>query len=109
PDLAWGFLAKGEVRAEGEIIRQQEVGETLKAIASQGAEVFYQGWIAQAIAETVKKESGVLTLDDLKSYKPIWREPLIGHYRKRTVITMPPRSSGGIALIAMVDALEGHQ
>ena len=109
PDLARVFLAKDEVPAEGELIRQPELGETLKAIASQGAEVFYQGWIAQAIAETVKKESGVLTLDDLKSYKPVWREPLIGHYRKRTVITMPPPSSGGIALIEMLNVLEGHQ
>jgi gamma-glutamyltranspeptidase / glutathione hydrolase len=109
PDLARVFLAKDEVPAEGELIRQPELGETLKAIASQGAEVFYHGWIAQAIADTVKKESGVLTLDDFKSYKPVWREPLIGHYRKRTVITMPPPSSGGIALIEMLNVLESHQ
>jgi gamma-glutamyltranspeptidase/glutathione hydrolase len=107
-DLGRVFLVKDEVPGEGEIIRQPELGQTLKAIASQGADVFYEGWIAQAIAETVKKEGGVLTLEDLRSYKPVWREPLIGHYRKRTVITMPPPSSGGVALIEMLNTLEGY-
>jgi gamma-glutamyltranspeptidase/glutathione hydrolase len=108
PDLARIFLPKDEVPAEGDLIRQPEIGESLKAIASQGADVFYQGWIAQAIADTVKKEGGVLTLDDLKNYKAVWREPLIGHYRKRTVIAMPPPSSGGVALLQMLGVLEGH-
>ena len=108
PDLARIFLPKDEVPAEGELIRQPELGETLKAIASQGTEIFYQGWIAQAIVDTVKKEGGILTLDDLKNYKTVWREPLIGHYRKRTVIAMPPPSSGGVALLQMLSVLEGH-
>jgi len=108
PDLARIFLPKEEVPAEGELIRQPELGESLKAIASQGTEVFYQGWIAQAIIDAVKKEGGILTLDDLKNYKAVWREPLIGQYRKRTVIAMPPPSSGGVALLQMLSALEGH-
>ena len=109
PDLARVFLPKDEVPAEGELIRQPELGETLKAIVSQGTEVFYQGWIAQAIVDTVKKEGGILTLDDLKNYKAVWREPLIGQYRKRTVIAMPPPSSGGVALLQMLSVLEAHQ
>lgn len=109
PDLARVLLVKEGVPQEGEKIRQPELAETLKAVAEQGPQPFYQGWIAQAIAETMKKEGGVLTLDDLKNYKPVWREPLIGSYRKRTVITMPPPSSGGIALIEMLNVLEGYQ
>jgi gamma-glutamyltranspeptidase/glutathione hydrolase len=109
PELGRVFLAKNEVPPEGEVMRQPELADTLKAIASQGGDVFYQGWIAQSIAETVRKEGGVLSLDDLKNYKPVWREPLIGSYRKRTVIAMPPPSSGGIALIQMLGVLEGHQ
>ena len=109
PDLARVFSPRDEVPAEGELIRQPELGETLKAIASQGTDVFYQGWIAQAIADTVKKEGGILTLDDLKKYKAAWREPLIGHYRKRTVIAMPPPSSGGVAILQMLNVLEAHQ
>ncbi|MBI2534420.1 MAG: gamma-glutamyltransferase [Deltaproteobacteria bacterium] len=109
PDIGRVFLPKDQVPAESELIRQPELGETLKAIASQGAEVFYQGWIAQAIVDTVKKEGGVLTLEDLKNYKPVWREPLIGQYRKRTVIAMPPPSSGGVAILQMLNVLEAHQ
>lgn len=108
-DLGRVFLVKDEVPAEGHVLRQPELGETLKAVAEQGAEVFYQGWIAQAIAETIKKEGGVLSAEDLKSYKAVWREPLIGTYRKRLVITMPPPSSGGIALMQMLNILEGYQ
>jgi gamma-glutamyltranspeptidase / glutathione hydrolase len=109
PELGRVFLVKDEVPPEGEIIRQPDLGQTLKAIVSEGVDVFYQGWIAQAIADTIKKEGGVLAFDDLRSYKPVWREPLVGRYRNRTVITMPPPSSGGVVLIQMLNVLEGHQ
>ena len=109
PELGRVFLVKDEVPAEGEIIRQPDLGQTLKAIVSEGANVFYKGWIAQAITDTVKKEGGILSVEDLRDYKPIWREPLVGSYRKRTVITMPPPSSGGVVLIEMLNVLEGHQ
>jgi gamma-glutamyltranspeptidase/glutathione hydrolase len=109
PDLGRVFLVKDEVPPEGEVIRQPDLGQTLRSIVAEGADVFYQGWIAQAIVDTLKKEGGILTLEDLKSYKPVWREPLIGRYRKRTVITMPPPSSGGVVLIEILNVLEGHQ
>jgi gamma-glutamyltranspeptidase / glutathione hydrolase len=109
PELGRVFLVKDEVPPEGEIIRQPDLGQTLKAIVSEGVDVFYQGWVAQAITDTVKKEGGVLSFDDLRSYKPVWREPLVGSYRNRTVITMPPPSSGGVALIQMLNVLESHQ
>ncbi len=108
PELGRVFMPKDEVPAIGDILRQADLAETLKAIAAQGAEVFYQGWIAEAIVEAVKKEGGVLSLDDLKNYKAVWREPLIGNYRKRTVITMPPPSSGGITILQMLNVLEGY-
>ena len=57
----------------------------------------------------MKKEGGILTLEDVKGYKPVWREPLIGSYRRWVVITMPPPSSGGIALIQMLNVLDGYQ
>ena len=109
PDLAKVFLIGDGVPGEGERIRQAELGESLKAIAGEGPQVFYEGWIGQTIAERIKKEGGVLTLEDLKNYRPVWREPLIGRYRKRLMITMPPPSSGGIALIEMLNMLEGYQ
>jgi gamma-glutamyltranspeptidase/glutathione hydrolase len=109
PDFARIFLAGDGVPSEGQKIRQPELGETLKAIAEEGSQVFYQGRIAQAITDELKKEGGILTLEDLKTYRPVWREPIIGNYRKRLVITMPPPSSGGIALIQMLNVFEGHK
>ena len=109
PDLARIFLKGDEVPAEGERIRQPELAAALKAVAEKGPRVFYEGWIAEAIAGRLKKEGGILTLEDLKNYKPVWREPIIGNYRKWVVITMPPPSSGGIALIQMLNVLSGYQ
>ena len=109
PDLGRIYTPNGEVPKQGEILRQMELAETIRAIAQQGESVFYQGWIGQAIVEAIKKDGGVMTVDDLKNYKAIWREPLVGTYRNRTVITMPPPSSGGVALLQMLNVLEGYK
>lgn len=108
-DLGRIYMPNGEVPKEGELIRQPRLAATIKAIAQQGREVFYRGWIAEAIVDMVKKEGGVMTLDDLKKYQAVWREPLIGSYRGRTVITMPPPSSGGVALLQMLNIVEGYK
>ncbi|HXG52065.1 MAG TPA: gamma-glutamyltransferase [candidate division Zixibacteria bacterium] len=109
PDLARLFLGNNGAPPEGARIRQPELAESLKAIASGGPGVFYEGWIAEAIVEAVRKEGGVLSLADLKRYKPVWREPLLGKYRGRTVIAMPPPSSGGVAILQMLNVLEGYR
>jgi gamma-glutamyltranspeptidase / glutathione hydrolase len=108
-DLARIFLKGDEVPAEGDVIRQAELAAALKAISEKGAQVFYDGWIGQAIVERLKKEGGILTLEDLRGYKAVWREPIIGNYRRWVVITVPPPSSGGIALIQMLNMLDGYQ
>jgi gamma-glutamyltranspeptidase/glutathione hydrolase len=110
PGLGRIFLrTDGSPHDDGEKISQPELAETLKAIAQQGPQVFYQGSIAQAISDFLKAEGGIVTLDDLKSYKPSWREPIIGKYRKWTVITMPPPSSGGVVLMQMLKVLESYR
>ncbi len=110
PNFSRLFLkSDGSMYKERELIRQPELGETLKAVAREGSRIFYEGWIAQAIVGQLKKAGGVLTLEDLKEYKPVWREPILGTYRDRTVISMPPPSSGGIALVQMLNVLEGYQ
>ena len=107
-DLGRIYLPNGEVPKDGQTIRQPELAETLKAIAQQGEAVFYRGWIGAAIIETIKKAGGVMTLDDLQNYKAVWRKPLIGSYRNHTVIAMPPPSSGGVAILEMLNILEGY-
>ena len=108
-DLGRIYMPKGELPKEGDRIRQPELAETLQAIAKNGAEDFYGGWIGEAIIATIKKAGGVITFEDLKNYRPVWREPLIGTYRNRTVITMPPPSSGGVAILEMLNILEGYK
>ena len=108
-DLGRIYMPKGELPKEGDRIRQPELAETLQAIAKNGAEDFYGGWIGEAIIATIKKAGGVMTFEDLKNYRPVWREPLIGTYRNRTVITMPPPSSGGVAILEMLNILEGYK
>jgi len=109
PDLAHIYMPNGAVPEEGQLLRQPQLASTLKAIARQGSAVFYRGWMAEAIVDRVRKEGGVMTLDDLKNYKAVWREPLVGSYRGRTVITMPPPSSGGVALLQMLNVAEGYK
>ncbi len=96
--------ASGEPREVGDMIRQPELAETLKAIARDGAAAFYEGAVGQAIAARIKN----LTLDDLNSYKPEWRSPIIGGYRDRTVITVPPPSLGGLSLVGKLRVMEGY-
>ena len=110
PNFARIFLkADGTPYESGETVRQPELGETLKAISREGPRVFYEGWIATAITEHLKKSGGIITLEDFKEYKPVWRGPILGNYRNRLVVTMPPPSSGGIALLQILNVLEGYR
>jgi len=109
PDLGRVYMPNGEVPKDGELIRQPQLAETLKTIAQKSSEVFYQGWIGEAIVETIKKEGGVMMFNDLRDYRAVWREPLVGSYRNHTVITMPPPSSGGVAILEMLNVLEGYK
>lgn len=109
PELSRIFSPDGDPPSIGTIIRQPELAETLRAVAKNGAAAFYSGRIAHAIVETVQKHGGVLDGADLKSYRPVWREPLMGAYRDRKVIAMPPPSSGGVAILQMLNVLEGYR
>lgn len=90
---------KGQSLLPGDVLKQPALAKALQLIASQGASVFYEGSIGKDIAETVLNQKGVLTLDDLKNYKVIWRKPLKANFAGHELILMPPPSSGG-ALIA---------
>ncbi len=94
--------------AEGEKLVQSELADTLQAIATNGPAAFYLGLIAEKIAAGVQAAGGVMTADDLKSYHAIERAPIRGSYRGYDVVSMPPPSSGGIALIEMLNILEGY-
>jgi gamma-glutamyltranspeptidase/glutathione hydrolase len=92
--------------AEGDRIVLKDLAKSLRAIADQGADAFYKGWIADRIAEDMKTNGGLITKEDLAAYKAVERAPVIGRYRGYEIISMPPPSSGGVGLIEMLNILE---
>lgn len=90
----------------GTVITQPDLAKTLTALAKQGDAPFYTGAIAKAVAETVQREGGVLTVDDLKAYATRWHAPLEGSYRGHRLVTMPPPSAGGVVMLQVLGLLE---
>jgi gamma-glutamyltranspeptidase / glutathione hydrolase len=109
PSSARIFLKPdGNALAPGDRVLQPDLADTLLAIAQQGPQAFYEGEIAKKIAAAVQTAGGVMTADDLKNYRAIERAPVRGTYRGFDIISMPPPSSGGVALIEMLNILEGY-
>jgi gamma-glutamyltranspeptidase/glutathione hydrolase len=102
------FYPGGEAPRIGSMLRQPMLAETLRAIAAEGSNSFYQGRIADLIVEEMRKGDGLITHEDLARYQAQWREPLVFQYRGHTVISMPPPSSGGVTLALILNILEGY-
>jgi gamma-glutamyltranspeptidase/glutathione hydrolase len=92
--------------AAGDRLALADLGKTLRAIADDGASAFYKGWIADRIADEMKANGGLITKDDLAAYQAKERRPVKGKYRDFEITSMPPPSSGGIALIEMLNIIE---
>ncbi len=90
----------------GETLKQPDLARTLERIAAQGPAGFYEGETALLIEQEMQKNGGLITREDLKNYTPKARVPLRGTYRGYDIISMPPISSGGTALIEMLNILE---
>jgi gamma-glutamyltranspeptidase/glutathione hydrolase len=113
PETREQFLVSGEEPyPPGSILVQPELAETLDLIAREGPDAFYKGEIADRIVEDMQNagdlegDEGLMTGEDLAGYRAVWREPLIGDYRGREILAMPPPTSGGIAVIEMLNILE---
>ena len=100
------YLRDGKVYQPGEIFRQPELARTLQQIAQHGPNAFYRGPVADAIVATMKKYGGVITRQDLEEYQAKVRQPLVGHFRGDEILAPPPPSSGGVALIEMLNILD---
>jgi gamma-glutamyltranspeptidase/glutathione hydrolase len=87
---------------------QSDLAATIERIQESGHDGFYAGETARLIAEAMEANGGLITHEDLAAYQPVEREPLKGSYRGLEVLTMPPPSSGGIALLQMLQMLEPH-
>lgn len=101
------FLVKGAVPAVGTIIKQPELAQTLTTLAEQGPDGFYKGAVAKRMVEGVRKLGGIWSLEDFRDYRVIERKPLYGEYRGARIISAPPPSSGGIAVIDALNILSG--
>ncbi len=102
------FLNGGKFYDEGDLFKQPDLAATLARIEKDGAKGFYEGKTAQLIADDMKRNNGLITLEDLKNYKPKERVPIRGTYRGHEIISMPPPSSGGIVLIQVLNMLENY-
>ncbi|MEO8449226.1 MAG: gamma-glutamyltransferase, partial [Gemmatimonadota bacterium] len=96
----------GKPWKKGERAVFKDLAKTLKAIAEKGPDAFYTGWIADRIAADMAEHGGIISKEDLAQYKAVERLPVRGTFLGHEIISMPPPSSGGIALIEMLNFLE---
>ncbi|HEV2912485.1 MAG TPA: gamma-glutamyltransferase [Pyrinomonadaceae bacterium] len=102
------FQNDGKFYAEGDTLRQPELAATLRRLQRRGPREFYEGRTARLIAADMRRNGGLITLEDLRRYTAKERTPLGGTYRGFQIISMPPPSSGGAVLIEMLNMLEGY-
>lgn len=95
----------GDMKA-GQIFKQPELAKTLQRIADNGNSDFYQGETARLLVAEMKRGDGLITAEDLASYKASWREPMITSWRGYQLITASPPSSGGVALAQLLGIKE---
>jgi gamma-glutamyltranspeptidase/glutathione hydrolase len=105
--LGTSLIKEGEWQAGDQLV-QTELAQTLVQIRDKGRNGFYQGTVADAVVAEMQRTGGIITKEDLQNYQAIWRKPIIGQYKGYKVITMPPPSSGGIALIQLLGSVEGY-
>lgn len=91
---------------EGTLIKQPDLAKTLARIRDNGAAGFYTGETADLLVAEMKSGGGLITHEDLAGYSPTWRQPIRKAYKDYNIISMPPSSSGGVALAQMVEMLE---
>lgn len=90
---------------KGDLFQQQELANTIRRIADHGRDGFYKGITADLIVKEMHKGNGIISYNDLENYKAVWRQPVTGYYRGHKIICMAPPSSGGPALVALLQSV----
>ncbi|MCZ4245247.1 gamma-glutamyltransferase [Pedobacter punctiformis] len=106
--LGTAFVNLESTWKENDLLVQNELANTLKLIQQKGRDGFYGGSVADSIVAEMQRGKGLVTKEDLKNYHAVWRKPVVGQYRGYKIITMPPTSSGGIALIQLLQSVEPY-
>jgi gamma-glutamyltranspeptidase/glutathione hydrolase len=91
----------------GELLIQKDLAKTLREIAAKGKDAFYRGRVAEALVEEMRALGGLITQEDLDSYRVIYRTPITGVFRGSRIHVMPPPSSGGVLTLQMLNVLAG--
>ena len=107
PETARTFLPGGAPIKAGDLIVMPEYAATLRLIAAKGAGVLYGGDLGAAVADYMRRDGGIITLDDLAGYATIERQPIRGRYRGFEITGPPPPTAGGLHLVEMLNILEG--
>lgn len=101
------FLLKNNWKS-GDTVKWIDLGHTLERIRDNGRAGFYEGKTADDIVSEMQRGKGLITHEDLKNYKSVWREPVTGIYKEYKIISMPPSSSGGVCLIQLLKCVEPY-
>ena len=107
PDSRRIFQRDGELYKPGDTFFQPQLARTLERISADPND-FYHGQMARELVDDLKKGEALLTLDDLAQYSVVERKPVIGSFHNFTILSAPPPSSGGIALLCALNILEGY-
>jgi gamma-glutamyltranspeptidase/glutathione hydrolase len=108
PASVAAFYKNGQPYSVGDRFRQPDLANTLTRIRDKGQDGFYHGETARLLAAEMRRGGGLITEDDLAHYEAKERAPIRGTYRGYEVISMPPPSSGGVAMVEMLNILEGY-
>lgn len=104
-----GFRESDSIQFKaGDTIKNKALAETLRRIAKNGKAEFYEGETAQKLANLIQKHGGIITLEDLKNYEAVWREPIVSTYKGLKIVGMPPPSSGGVCLAQIFKMIEPY-
>lgn len=103
------LLDQGQLPKPGFKLVQKDLAKILRVLAEQGHEGFYEGSVAKSLVEGVQKQGGIWTLEDLKNYEVKVRKPLVAQYKDLKIITAPPPSAGGLAVLTALKIIEQYE
>ncbi|MGR3811842.1 gamma-glutamyltransferase [Jiulongibacter sp. NS-SX5] len=107
-DTPYYVKADGSDFETGEVFIQKDLAESLKRIQKEGADGFYKGKTADLLVKEMESGGGIISHEDLEKYDAVWREPIVKDYKNYNIISMPPPSSGGVALLQLMKLTEPY-
>ena len=102
------YLLKTDAWKDGDLLVQEDLAKTLELIRDKGRNGFYAGKVADELVAEMKTGNGLISKTDLENYHSVWRKAITGTYKGYKIITMPPPSSGGIALLQLLKSVEKY-